>query len=325
METLPTHPLPLTDQAVRAFHAHLLAEKNTSRLTAAGYLQDIAQFIAFRWGADGEAPFRWVQVSEEDAREFLMAFSRTGASSATVCRKLASMRSFYRYMMREMLAAADPFANLRGPRKAKSLPRILNVDDIKKFLDAPMKEYKERAKKDGAKMHGAARYGYFRDAALFEFLYSTGCRIAEAVGMKWEKMDLARGAAVAMGKGSKERLCILGKKALAAIVRMREAAEALGMDVSSGASVFLSGRGAAMSSRDAERRMKKYLALAGLPADITPHKLRHSFATHLLDAGADLRTVQEMLGHASVATTQIYTHVSVEHLKDIYAKAHPRA
>lgn len=318
------HRLEL-DPAVRAFRMHLAAEKNNSRHTDSGYMQDIAQFAAFRWGEDAALPIRWEQAGEEDARAFLMSFAKAEAEPATIRRKLSSLRSFYRYLVRELITTANPFANIRGPHLAHALPRVLKTEDVVRFLEAPIKELDELERKN-TPLAQNVRYVYLRDAALFEFLYSTGCRIAEAAQLAWNTVDLKRGAVVVLGKGNKERLCILGRKAVQAMERMRDAAMAInGFEVSSTGRVFLNARGKGTSTRDMERRMKKWLAAAGLPLDLTPHKLRHSFATHLLDAGADLRTVQEMLGHASIATTQIYTHVSIEHLKDIYAKSHPRA
>jgi integrase/recombinase XerC len=196
---------------------------------------------------------------------------------------------------------------------AKMLPKTLSADDVKAFLNAPAAEFAAKR---------ISRIEFLRDKALFEFLYSTGCRISEALSVKWGDVDFSRGSLVVTGKGSKQRLVILGKPAVAAL---REYA-AESPDASSGAPVFIaSKKDGAMSPRLAERRMKRYLEVAGLPGDLTPHKLRHSFATHLLDAGADLRSVQEMLGHSSLSTTQIYTHVSVERLKDVYAASHPRA
>ena len=211
----------------------------------------------------------------------------------------------------------NPFGLLHGPRKAKRLPKSLSVEDVTRFLARPMEDLK-----DGT----LDAYSACRDAAFFEALYSTGCRISEMAAVKWGEIDFGRGTLIVTGKGSKERLVILGRPALAALSRLREEAGALGPELSAdGADTFLSPTRRPVSPRLMQRRMKVYLAEAGLPTDLTPHKLRHSFATHLLDAGADLRSVQEMLGHASLSTTQIYTHVSVERLKDAVARTHPRA
>ncbi len=309
----PTNPEAMADPAVRRFEGHLLAERGVSPNTRAGYLSDIAQFAAFVWGAKASPPFAWASADERAARAFIAAFGAAKSRATTVRRKLASLRAFYRYLQRESLAVDNPFSSLRGPRKAKALPKVLSAGDVGAFLSV--------IAEGRAGARGGAR-DLARDTALFETIYSTGCRIGEMRGLRWRDVDLARGTAVVTGKGSKERLVILGSKAREALANLR--AEASG-GADGDAFVFLSPRGAPLSSRLIERRMKRYLAAAGLPADLTPHKLRHSFATHLLDAGADLRSVQEMLGHSSLSTTQVYTHVSVERLKDAYFSAHPRA
>lgn len=289
----------------------MLAERGVSQNTWEGYFSDLAQFASFAWGRDAVPPFAWGEASDAAARAFLSSFGSAGARATTVRRKLAALRSFYRHLQREGAVADNPFSSLRGPRKAKTLPKVLSVGDVESFLAQPGKEF------------AAGRIGereFLRDSALFETLYSTGCRIGEVVPLRWSDVDFARGTAIVTGKGSKDRLVILGPKALDALGRLRGASAA-----DADGAVFASPAGKPVSPRLVERRMKRYLAEAGLPADLTPHKLRHSFATHLLDAGADLRSVQEMLGHSSLSTTQVYTHVSVERLKDAYFSSHPRA
>ena len=303
----------------------LLSERNSSRHTADGYLQDMAQFAQFRWGQETPPPFHWESVTQEDARAFLMNFAKGGAKASTIRRKLASLRTFYHWLVREGVVPGNPFSVLRGPKMANSLPKVLSVEETDRFLAAPMKEF-EALKKSTAKSRMADMFACIRDAAFYEALYSTGCRIAEMLALSWREIDFGNGTVIVTGKGSKQRLCILGARALDALRTLRNATDAFipgGGDPDQ--PVFHGGGGKRLAPRDAERRMKKWLAAAELPSDITPHKLRHSFATHLLDAGADLRSVQEMLGHSSLATTQIYTHVSIERLKDEYAKAHPRA
>ncbi len=316
----------MSDQTSGRFVSFLLSERNSSQHTADGYLQDIAQFAHFRWGGDTEPPFPWEKVTQEDARSFLMHFSKSGAMATTTRRKLASLRTFYRWLSREGVVSENPFSALRGPRLAKSLPKVLSVEEVKRFLAAPLREIEELRRKGDSPSRMADIFACIRDAALYESLYSTGCRIAEMLMLTWGELDFAKGTVIVTGKGSKQRLCILGSRALEALRRLRSATDAFIPGGGDGeCPVFQNGNGNRLPSREAERRMKKWLAAADLPSDITPHKLRHSFATHLLDAGADLRSVQEMLGHSSLATTQIYTHVSIERLKDEYAKAHPRA
>ena len=307
------------------FRAFLLGERNASERTVGSYEMDIAQFAAFRWGADAAAPFDWPSATPDDARRFLMAFAREAACATTTRRKLASLRSFFRYLVREEMAGANPFSGLRGPKLPKPLPKVLSAEEVKRFLAAPGEELARRMK-EHVEISPQESYAYARDTALIETLYSTGCRISEAVALTWGQINFETGGVIVTGKGSKQRLCILGKPARKALRALRVTAAALFADGGAPATnVFLNEHGAVFRPREAQRHMKKWLAAADLPVDLSPHKLRHSFATHLLDAGADLRSVQEMLGHASLATTQIYTHVSVEHLKDEYMKAHPRA
>ena len=299
------------------FSLYLLAERNVSDHTITGYMIDLKQFAAFVWPKVLTGSRSWASVNEVDARRFLSDLTQKGANATTVRRKLAAMRTFYRFLQREGEISVNPFLLLRGPRKAKSLPKILSIKDIENFLNAPARKLL------AGKIN---EFAALRDTAIFEFLYSTGCRISEAVAIKWGDVDFSRGTLIVTGKGSKDRLVIIGSKALAALTRLKDylsvTKESLVLDDSY---VFLSPRYQKVSARFVERQMKVYLEEAGLPRDLSPHKLRHSFATHLLDAGADLRSVQEMLGHASLSTTQIYTHVSVERLKDEYAKAHPRS
>lgn len=307
----------LKDDFARRFESYLVAERNVSEMTREGYITDMAQFAAFKWGEAAEPPFAWWFVSEQDARGYLRLHTKAGARSTTVRRKLAAVRTFYRFLRGEGVVKTNPFSPLHGPRQPRNLPKIMSVDEARRFLEQPLRDIND-AKGDN--------YPAYRDSAIFEFLYSTGCRISEAISVKWGEIDFVRGGVVVKGKGSKERLVILGKPCIKALNRLRAAVTRAHGDLASAESpVFLSDRFELLSSRFVERRMKRYLAAAGLSAELTPHKLRHSFATHLLDAGADLRSVQEMLGHASLSTTQIYTHVSVERLKDEFAKNHPRA
>jgi len=305
------------DPDILRFVDYLLAERNVSENTRSGYLIDLSQLVSAKWGETTSPPYDWSSYTENDARSFLVSLTKAGASAVTVRRKLAAARTFCRFLQRDGRFIDNPFSLLKGPQKAKTLPKILSVEDIKRFLSRPQDDLREKT---------IDEYACLRDTALFESLYSTGCRISEMTAVKWGEIDFERGTLIVTGKGSKDRLVILGAPALEALKRLRAASETKGVGLAAdGADVFLSESGIRLSPRFAQRRMKRYLAEAGLPTDLTPHKLRHSFATHLLDAGADLRSVQEMLGHASLSTTQVYTHISVEHLKSEYAKSHPRA
>lgn len=309
--------IPFGDRYTENFVSYLLAERNVSSHTVSGYLTDIRQFATIIWPGFACGPMPWTDVSEAEARQFLSELTRKGAGATTVRRKLAAMRTFFRFLQRGGVISANPFSMLKGPRKAKTLPRVLSIGDVQRFLEAPAKKLSEGR---------MSEFSALRDTAVFEFLYSTGCRISEAVSVKWGDIDFSRGTLIVTGKGSKDRLVIVGSRALAALLRLKDNLLASKPALAQADShVFLSDRFAKASARFVERRMKTYLAESDLPGDLSPHKLRHSFATHLLDAGADLRSVQEMLGHASLSTTQIYTHVSVERLKDEYAKSHPRS
>ena len=301
----------MSQTAEARFMAFLKAERNASANTLKAYIADIehlAQTLAKR---SGERP-KWQDVKRAEIREHILAIAASGAEPATVRRHIASIRAFFRFLRREGDIAVDIASSLRGPKLAKRLPKVLSAVEVGRFLDCPMK-----AANEGAVQRSVA----LCDSAIFEFLYSTGCRISEAVALNWSDVDLKRGSAMVKGKGGKERLVILGHAAVAAFKTLREFYATNSVD----SCVFLSERNLRLTPRTVQRRMKFYLAMAGLPLDVTPHKLRHSFATHMLDAGAGLRGVQEMLGHSNLSTTQIYTHVSVERLKEQYAKFHPRA
>lgn len=305
------------DKWLKHFATYLVAERNASDYTSVSYATDLGQLVTSKWGEAAEPPYDWRDYTESDARSYLTSFTIEGAAPTTVRRKVAAARTFFRHLQREGVVIDNPFAMLRGPRKAKILPKTISVTEVDRFLAQPMLDFE-----DGS----LGEYPALRDSAFFEALYSTGCRISEMRTATWEMVDLARGSMIVTGKGSKDRLVILGSKAVAALTKLRDYLEKLEPNlVKATEFVFLSDRYEPVESVFFQRRMKRYLAEAGLPTDLSPHKLRHSFATHLLDAGADLRSVQEMLGHASLSTTQIYTHVSVERLKDTYAKSHPRA
>ena len=312
----PSNRFTKDDPAVKRFMSYLSGERNMSFNTQESYLQDISQLAGSAWGEAAEAPFAWSGLTEGQAHAFLAALSAEGARPATVRRQLAAARTFYRFLERESVADENPFAFLRGPRLARALPRIFSIEDVRRFLDRPLEDLALGLEEP---------YPAKRDAAIFEFLYSTGCRIGEALSVTWGDVDFRRGSLIVTGKGSKDRLVILGRPAVRALEVLRNETASRRSDLAgAGAHVFLGDRFGILTRSIVERRMKRYLAEAGLPLTLTPHKLRHSFATHMLDAGADLRSVQEMLGHASLSTTQIYTHVSVERLKEECAKFHPR-
>jgi len=321
--TTPNQADPANDPALEQFLRYLEAEKSASDHTIANYLMDIRQFILQQWGEAARPPFEWAAVDRFAGRRFLASFQKAGCAPATARRKLSSMRSFFRFLLREEWVKSNPFTGLALPRRVRKLPTVLSVEEVGRLLVAPLSEAPDE--KDRTGFSACAR---LRDAAILELIYSTGMRLSEVAYLKEEQIDLLSGLIRVRGKGKKERLCPLGNpalKALRAYLDARELFLAMRGKRVRGSALFLNKIAGPLTPRSIERMMKKHLLAAGLNTARSPHALRHSFATHLLDAGADLRSVQELLGHASLSTTQIYTHVSIERLKDVYEKAHPRA
>ena len=254
-----------------------------------------------------------LQADVNRIRGFLTRLDENQYSSATMARKIATLRSFYRWIDRTGLIAVNPMLLIRTPRQNKRLPKAIDVIQVEKLLAAP----------DDSDLLGA------RDRAILETLYSTGIRVSELVGIDRRDIDLAGELIMVRGKGKKERIVPLGSHALAAlrhyIAMLRSDPRAADHADDSDAPLFINKHGGRLSTRSVRRKVSKYLAKAGLDSDISPHTLRHSFATHLLDNGADLRSVQELLGHQSLSTTQVYTHLTTKRLRDAYDDAHPRA
>ena len=315
---------PTADPCIEHFLRYLQGEKNASEHTVSSYLIDIQQFVTLTWDAGAKPPFRWREITKGAARKFLVEFQMDEAAPTTTSRKLSALRSFYRFLVREEYVPLNPFSGLHLPKKGNYLPTVLSAAEAEQLIDAPhalaAAEKAERLFEE---------YIPVRDAAIFEVLYSTGMRIGELVSLTENRIDLSSGVVRVLGKGKKERLCPLGRPAESALrnaLSMRAgvwSSLAVAGDTKNG--IFLNNHGGCITARSIERSMKKYVAYCGLKPSISPHALRHSFATHLLDNGADLRSVQELLGHASLSTTQIYTHVSIEKLKRVYEHTHPRA
>lgn len=312
---------------MRRFIRYLRGERGASEHTVESYLIDIGQYARAIHGDREGRPFPWNDVDRYTGRRFLIPFQKMECAPATTSRKLSSLRAFYRFLMREGLADLNPFAGLRLPRKRSLLPDVLTIREVERLLDAAGHPPAETPRK-GPGGEAWADYAPARDAAILEVLYSTGMRVGELTSVDERRIDILSGLVRVLGKGAKERYCPLGDPALRALrehARQRERfLMALGRS-GPPAALFLNGRGGPLTTRSIQRMMKACLERAGLRTDYSPHALRHSFATHLLDAGADLRSVQELLGHASLSTTQIYTHVSVARLKEVYEQAHPRA
>lgn len=296
-------------RAVAQFLRYLSGERNASPLTLKSYREDLMALAAWLGEQYGDAP-RPEQITMLDLRGYVAAMHEAGYAKSTIARRLASLRSFYRFGQREGWTRTNPAKALRNPRKARALPHFLSTDDIGRLLEAPSR---------------ASQLG-LRDRAMLETLYSAGLRVSELVGMNDGDLDFEAGVLRVRGKGRRERIAPLGSYAIEAIgrwLRARRLApnEALGRQ----APVFVNKFGRRLTTRSVGRLLEKYLATTGLDARTSPHTLRHSFATHLLDRGADIRSVQELLGHKSLVTTQIYTHLSTANLRAAYEKAHPRA
>lgn len=317
-----------SDPAIRQFCRYLEGEVNASVHTLSGYRQDLAQFVDRVWGEAASAPFAWKQVDRLAARGFLVALQKEGLAPASLQRKLSTLRAFYKYLIREDKVPANPFTGLSGPKRPRGLPDVMSVAETARLLAAPKALADRYAREGTPRQKAEAAYAALRDTAILETLYSTGARISELTSLPDAGVDLLSGVIVVRGKGKKERLCPLGDpacRAIRAACGVRDALFPIRGKAAAQRPLFANVKGGRLTPRSVERNLKKYLVEAGLNPALTPHALRHSFATHLLDAGADLRSVQELLGHASLSTTQIYTHVTVERLRKVYDDAHPRA
>ncbi|MCU0606251.1 MAG: tyrosine recombinase XerC [Candidatus Edwardsbacteria bacterium] len=281
-------------RTIESFIAYLRGRRNLSANTCQAYGRDLGQFAVFLKDVDPAA------VTRADVRLFLGHLARKGLDQRSVARKLSAVRSFYKYAVREGLAAANPAAGLRSPRAGTKLPSFLSQRQAGEAVDAAR----------AVPAHAA------RDAAVLELLYGSGLRSSELLGLRAGDVDLAGGTVRVTGKGDKQRIVPLTRPAAAAL---------RGLLRDPGDPVFLGSDGRPLARRQLQRIVKRAIRAAGHRGKASPHVLRHSFATHLLDRGADLKAVKELLGHASLSTTQIYTHVTVDRLKQVYKQAHPRA
>jgi len=316
---------------VRQFLDYLRLEKHFSDYTVKSYGADLLQFAQFLAGEIGpraraaaaEAPKAamtpelvdeaQVKCEPLTIREFLAYLYAQNYTKSTTARKLATLRSFFKFLIRRGLVSVNPLSTIRTPKQEKRLPKCLDLEQVQKLLDAP----------------GDADLLSARDKAMLEVLYSSGIRVSELVELETADLDLQEGVLRVKGKGRKDRLTPIGSQAIKALQRYFELRAAdsrlAGSPLSAGGRVFLNKHGDALSTRSVRRKLDKYLVAAGLDPGISPHTLRHSFATHLLNNGADLRSVQELLGHQSLSTTQIYTHLTTSRMKEVYDQAHPRA
>ena len=301
------------------FFRFLSNEKDASVYTQRNYRQALDEFE--QWYRDtNESPVRWSELERNDFRLFLRQLGRRELSQAAIRLRFSALNSFYKFLMRRGLVESSPVKDVTLPKPAKRLPQFLTIDQMNALLDAPMREL---SVKDGTKRK-VSQVPSLRDRAILETIYSCGLRIGEICRMLAGEIEPDDLVVNVHGKGKKERQVPIGRAAVEAI---RLYWERLAKPPALDEPVFFASekKRSAIYPRLVQLRLKKYLTVCGLDPTLTPHKLRHSYATHMLDAGADLRSVQEMLGHANLTTTQVYTHVTTERIKRAYDEAHPRA
>jgi integrase/recombinase XerD len=292
------------------FLGYLELERGLSRNTLEAYRSDLQQYGQFL-DREGIDPLR---ITSVQLTAFVSELAEGGGrgspvAPATLQRKVACLRSFYRYLRRERMIDHDPAAELRGPRSRARLPQVLSRDEVARLLSQP----------------SGSSLSAIRDRALLETMYACGLRASEAIELRLSDLDLAAAILRARGKGSKERIVPVGSKAIASLQLYLEKARPRLVGLRDEPHVFVNLRGASLSRQGLYKLVQRHASSAGLADRMSPHTLRHSFATHLLAGGCDLRSLQEMLGHADIATTQIYTHLSPDRLRDVYFDAHPRA
>ena len=304
---LPPAPVGMKGM-ILDFLAYLELERGLSRNTLEAYRSDLHQFGEFL----GRRGLTAIEAGHGDIAGFLSELGagsggRAAVGASTLARKVACLRSFYRHLRREGTIEHDPTAELRGPRKTQRLPRVLSRDEVLRLLSQP---------------RGTDPLA-LRDRALLEVMYACGLRASEAIGLELADVDLEEGVLCARGKGSKERIVPIGREAVAALRAYCSRGRPL--QAANGPRLFLNRRGGGLTRPGLYKIVQGHARHAGLEQKMSPHTLRHTFATHLLAGGCDLRSLQEMLGHADLATTQVYTHLSADRLKDAYFSAHPRA
>ncbi len=305
-------PLPtIMDPLVLAFQASLTHERKASPHTVKNYVHDLLEFQDYLRRFQPEVfengKIEITRINPLNLRSFVSILFQKN-HPASIARKLSSLRSFFQYWVKEGVITQNPAKTIHSPKIPKRLPRFLNVDEIFKLLDAPM----------------SVDFKGLRDKAILELLYSSGLRVSELIGVDQNQIDFDQGILRVLGKGSKERLVPVGAKALDKI-KLYLAERAKLAKIVDQEAVFLNRRGIRLTVRSIQRMLDKAIKTCGLPKEVSPHVLRHSFATHMLNSGADLRSIQELLGHASLSTTQRYTHVNLDQLMKVYDQSHPKA
>ncbi|MBI2402885.1 MAG: tyrosine recombinase XerC [Gemmatimonadetes bacterium] len=314
---MPTAAPDSKHRDVAEFLTFLAKERNDSPHTVKAYGRDLALFTVFCDEYYGGAAWTWAGVDRLAMRSFMGSLQRNGLAKRSVARAVSALRTFYRFLSGRRGLEVNPARGVRLPRLEKRLPAFLDRSQVEELF-----RFAETLAQSG-------EFQGVRDLALLETLYATGMRLSELAGLNLADVDLVSDQAKARGKGKKERLLPLGSYAVRALRRYYRARDQLLGTLPAGKgdrrAVFLSARGARLAPRSIQAIVRRYFAALGRERGLTTHSLRHSFATHLLDAGADLRAVQELLGHSSLSTTQVYTHTSVDRLKKVYQQAHPRA
>ncbi|HUC86156.1 MAG TPA: tyrosine recombinase XerC [Candidatus Acidoferrales bacterium] len=323
METpAATASMQIHDPWIKKFLAHLATDRGASIFTQRNYRQALTEFARWHLG-ERKTPPAWDTLQRDDFRSYVRFLGRNHLSRAATQLRFSALRTFYKFLVRHAVVESVPIKNLSLPKLEKRLPRFLTKQQMEDLLAAPAKLLETQRTRKGPGRPISAEVCR-RDLAVLETIYSCGLRIRELCGLRVEDINFSEQIVRVLGKGKKERLMPIGAPALKAVqdywAQLLE--PATGSQPAFRADTH---KAAPLSPLQLSRRLKTYLAIAGLDPNLTPHKLRHSYATHLLDAGADLRSVQELLGHAHLATTQVYTHVTTERLKKAYEAAHPRA
>ena len=320
----PAKPAPpeIRDEWIQKFLAHLAADRGASVYTQRNYRQALLEFA--RWHlTERRSPAVWENLQRDDFRAFVRFLGRNHLSRAATQLRFSALRTFYKFLMRHGAVTVLPIKNLSLPKAPRRLPKFLTLQQMVDLLAAPARLLASASAKKGPGRPVSAEV-CLRDVAVLETIYSCGLRVSELCGLRVEDVNFGEQIIRVRGKGKKERLVPVGQPALRAIQNYWDSLlpPPRGLQPVFRADTL---KAAPLSPLQLARRLKNYLIVAGLDPALTPHKLRHSYATHLLDAGADLRSVQELLGHAHLITTQVYTHVTTERLKKVYDAAHPRA
>ena len=301
-------------ESLWAFLNHLAVEKGASPNTVAAYRNDLGQLVEYAIGdhLDGRRVSSWTQVDQRFLSDYIVSLYDRDYSATTVARKVASVKSFFNFLVEEGEVTQDATEHLSSPKVGRSLPKPISVEEVQRLLEEPLKVFAPEG---------------MRDLAMLELLYASGLRVSELVSLNLRDVNIAEQYVRCLGKGSKERIVPLHRKAVETVhFYVQEARPKLmGPRAKEPTALFVNHRGDRLTRQGFWLILKGYARKAGITTDITPHTLRHSFATHLLAGGASLRNVQELLGHASISTTQVYTHLTSDHIREEYERAHPRA